>query len=48
MRLEELARAADINRRTLDKYFAGDSPHPSFFLVASIARALDLSLDDLA
>jgi DNA-binding phage protein len=48
MGLEELARTADVNRRTLDKYFEGDSPSPSFFLIASLARALGLRLDDLA
>jgi transcriptional regulator with XRE-family HTH domain len=48
MGLEELARAAGINRRTLDKYFQGDSASPSFFLVVSIAGALGVPLDDLA
>jgi transcriptional regulator with XRE-family HTH domain len=48
MTLEEVATRADLNRRTLDKYFEGDSPSPSFFLIVSIARALSLSLDELA
>jgi transcriptional regulator with XRE-family HTH domain len=48
MTLEDLARRADINRRTLDNYLAGDSPSPSFFLVVALARALDLELDSLA
>ena len=48
MGLEELARAADVNRRTLDKYFQGDSASPSFFLVVSIAGALGVSLVELA
>lgn len=47
MSIDELSRAATINRRTLDKYFEGDSPSPSFFLIAKLARALDLRLDDL-
>jgi hypothetical protein len=37
-----------VNRRTLDKYFEGDSPSPSFFLLAALAEALEISLDDLA
>lgn len=48
MSLEELARAAGVNRRTLDKYFQGDSLSPSFFLVAAISRALGVPLDELA
>ena len=48
MSLEELARDAGVNRRTLDKYFQGPSPSPSFFLVASLAGALGLRLDELA
>jgi DNA-binding XRE family transcriptional regulator len=47
MDLELLARTADVRRRTLDKYFAGDSPSPSFFLVVDLARALSMALDDL-
>jgi transcriptional regulator with XRE-family HTH domain len=48
MNLEDLARRADVNRRTLDKYLQGDSPSPSFFLVVALARALDIDLDSLA
>jgi transcriptional regulator with XRE-family HTH domain len=47
MGLEELARAAGVNRRTLDKYIQGDSASPSFFLVVSIAGALGVPLDEL-
>ena len=46
--LEDLARKSEVNRRTLDKYLQGESPNPSFFLLARIARPLDLSLDELA
>lgn len=45
---EDLARATGINRRTIDKYFEGDSRSPSFFLVASLAKALDVDLSALA
>lgn len=48
MELEDLARESDVNRRTLDRYLEGDSPSPSFFLLARLARALKLSLDELA
>ena len=48
MELEDLARESDVNRRTLDKYLNGDSPSPSFFLLARLASALKLSLDELA
>lgn len=47
MNPEHLAREAELNRRTLDKYFEGESPSPSFFLIAGLANALDLSLDEL-
>lgn len=45
---ERLARESRIHRRTLDKYFEGDSPNPSFFLIAALAQVLGLSLDELA
>lgn len=45
---EDLARATGINRRTIDKYFEGDSRSPSFFLVALLAKALDVDLSALA
>jgi DNA-binding XRE family transcriptional regulator len=48
MELEPLARRAKVHRRTLDKYFEGESPSPSFFLIAELADALELSLDELA
>ena len=47
MGLEDLARESEVNRRTLDKYLQGESPNPSFFLLARIARPLGLSLDGL-
>lgn len=43
-----LARAADLPTRTVNNYFYGTSRSPSFFLVAELAKALALSLDDLA
>jgi len=46
--MEDLARESGVNRRTLDKYFQGDSPNPSFFLTVDIAKALKVSLQDLA
>ncbi len=45
--METLARRSGVNRRTLDKYFEGDSPSPSFFVVAAIAAAVGESLDRL-
>lgn len=45
---EDLARTADLPRRTVDSYFYKASRSPSFFLVAELAKALTLSLDDLA
>ena len=48
MDMERLARSADLPRRTVDNYFAGESRSPSFFLIAGLASALALSLDDLA
>jgi transcriptional regulator with XRE-family HTH domain len=47
MDLEVLARKAGVNRRTLDKYFDGESPSPSFFLIAALGQALGFDLDEL-
>lgn len=48
MGLEELARSSGVNRRTLDAYLQKEPKNPSFFLVARLARVLDISLDELA
>ncbi len=45
--MEDLARKAKVERKTLDNYFRGDSPSPQFFLVAGVARALELNLNEL-
>ncbi|WP_017572296.1 helix-turn-helix domain-containing protein [Nocardiopsis halotolerans] len=43
----DVARQAGISVETLRKIEGGRIPTPAFFTVASIAAALDLSLDDL-
>lgn len=49
MSVDELARRSGLNRRSLDKYFFGDSPSPSFFMIAAIVEQLeDLRLEELA
>lgn len=45
--LDGLARQAELNRRTVDKYFEGESPHPSFFLIVALAEALGLDVREL-
>lgn len=45
--MEDLAHAADIERKTLDNYFRGESPSPQFFLIAGLADALQLELGEL-
>lgn len=44
----EVARAASLSLDTLRKLEQGGIPTPGFFLVALIARELNLALDDLA
>lgn len=44
----EVAATAGISVETLRKIEAGRIPTPAFFTVAALARALDLSLDDVA
>ena len=44
---DEFARKADIPYTTLTKIETGVIKKPSVFVVAKIARALDISVDDL-
>ena len=46
--MEDLARESRVDRRTLDNYFRGESRSPQFFATVDIARALDVSLKELA
>ena len=46
--MEELARRSLVDRKTLDNYFRGESPSPSFFPTVDIARVLRVPLEDLA
>lgn len=48
LNMEDLARESRVDRRTLDNYFGRDSRSPSFFATADIARALNVSLQELA
>lgn len=45
---EQLARSADVPLDTLRKVEQHRIAGPSFFLVAALARPLDVSLDELA
>jgi transcriptional regulator with XRE-family HTH domain len=45
---EKLARLADISYNTVVKIESGESKHPTIQTMAGIARALGVSLDDLA
>ena len=44
----QLAAEAGLSPETLRKIEAGRAPTPSFFTVAALAAALDISLDRLA
>lgn len=44
----DVAAAAGVSAETLRKVETGRAPTPAFFTIAALARALDLSLDDLA
>ncbi|WP_031077258.1 helix-turn-helix domain-containing protein [Streptomyces sp. NRRL WC-3742] len=44
----EVAAVAGISAETLRKIETGRAPTPSFFTIAALAYALDLSLDELA
>lgn len=45
---EKLARLADISYNTIVKIESGDSKNPTFQTMTGIAKALGVSLDDLA
>jgi transcriptional regulator with XRE-family HTH domain len=45
---EKLARLADVSYNTIVKIEAGDSKSPTFRTMTGIAKALGISLDDLA
>jgi len=45
---EKLARLADVSYNTIVKIESGDSKNPTFQTMTGIARALEISLDDLA
>ncbi len=46
--MAEIAARAGISAETLRKIETGRAPTPTFFTVAALARALGLSLDELA
>jgi len=45
---EKLARLADVSYNTVVKIESGESKNPTFKTMAGIAKALGVSLDDLA
>jgi transcriptional regulator with XRE-family HTH domain len=45
---ERLARLADVALNTVVKIESGESKHPTIQTMAGIAKALSVSLDDLA
>ena len=47
MSQEALARAADLSLPTIVKIESGETPNPSIDTVQKIAKALDISIDDL-
>lgn len=46
--MAEVAMSAGISPETLRKIETGRAPTPAFFTVAALARALGLSMDELA
>ncbi|MFI9168422.1 helix-turn-helix domain-containing protein [Streptomyces lincolnensis] len=46
--MSEIAAVAGISPETLRKIETGRAPTPAFFTVAALARALGLSMDELA
>ncbi len=44
---EKLARLADVSFTTIVKIESGDSKHPTIQTMVGIAKALDISLDEL-
>jgi transcriptional regulator with XRE-family HTH domain len=45
---EKLARLADVSYNTIVKIESGESKNPTFQTMAGIAKALDITLDELA
>lgn len=45
---ERLARLADVSYNTIVKIESGDSKNPTFQTMTRVAKALGVSLDDLA
>jgi transcriptional regulator with XRE-family HTH domain len=45
---EKLARLANVSFTTIVKIESGESKHPTIQTMAGIAKALDVSLDDLS
>ncbi|MBL7131619.1 MAG: helix-turn-helix transcriptional regulator [Candidatus Omnitrophica bacterium] len=45
---EKLARLSDVSYNTIVKIESGESKNPTFQTMAGIAKALAISLDDLA
>lgn len=46
--MQEIAARAGVSAETLRKIETGRIPTPAFFTIAALARALGLSLDELA
>jgi transcriptional regulator with XRE-family HTH domain len=46
--MAEIAAVAGISAETLRKIETGRAPTPAFFTIAALARALGLSMDELA
>lgn len=44
---EKLARLADVSFNTIVKIESGQSKHPTIQTIVGIAKALDVSVDDL-
>jgi transcriptional regulator with XRE-family HTH domain len=44
---EKLARLADVSYNTIVKIESGESKHPTIQTMAGIAKALNISLDEL-
>lgn len=47
MSQERLARLADVSLNTIVKIESGESKHPTIQTMTGIAKALEVSLDDL-
>lgn len=44
---EKLARLADVSYNTIVKIESGESKNPTIHTIAGVAKALDISLDEL-